>query len=654
MREAFLRDAFLTAVCSVFSLFHIYTSYFGVLSGMRQRIVHLGFALFLTFWVHPGFRSKAPSALDRVAGGLLSLVSGTACTYLFFLDPDLPFREGEIFPVDMVFGVIAVLAVLEATRRVAGLALPLISFIFILYAYMGPYLPGILGHRGFPVDRIVYVLFLTTEGLFGVALYVSATFIILFIILAAFLKETGIGDFFIDIAYGLFGCFRGGPAKVAVVASSFFGTFSGSAIANVTGTGTFTIPLMIRTGFAPEFAAAVEAVASTGGQFMPPIMASVAFVIAEILGTSYFHVAVAAAIPAILYYAAIFAQVDFRAGRQGLKGVGRHKLPKVGKILRQNGHLLLPLVVLIYLLGVAQVTPMLAGFWSILSTVALGLLRSAGRLSVSKTVNALREGALGALSVAAACANIGIIIGMLMLTGLGLKLSGMLVEIAGQNVLLLLALTMVTSLILGMGVPTLAAYLVLALLVAPALIQMGVKPMAAHLFMFYFGIISAITPPVALAAYTAAGIAGSDPMRTGFQATKLGVAAFIVPFLFVYYPALLMDGPALDILQASLTGLMGVVALAAAIEGYFMGRLSLPLRLMTLVSALALIHPEKYSDIAGLILFASIAALQYRRKKALSITVRQEVLIPLETGAAGSARGNPSRPERRGHDEKTD
>lgn len=284
---------------------------------------------------------------------------------------------------------------------------------------------------------------------------------------------------------------------------------------------------------------------------------------------------------------------------------------------------------------------MLAGFWAILSTVALGLLRSVGRLSVPKTVSALREGALGALSVAAACANIGIIIGMLMLTGLGLKLSGMLVEIAGQNMLLLLVLTMISSLILGMGVPTLAAYLVLALLVAPALIQMGVKPMAAHLFMFYFGIISCITPPVALAAYTAAGIAGSDPMRTGFQATKLGIAAFIVPFLFVYYPALLMDGPVLDILQASLTGLMGVVALAAAIEGYFMGLLSVPLRLLTLVSALALLHPEKYSDVIGLLLFVFVGTLQYRRKQALSTEDRQGVLAPLETGASGSAAGNP-------------
>jgi TRAP transporter 4TM/12TM fusion protein len=603
----------LTTVCCAFSLFHIYTAYFGVLSGMRQRILHLTFTLFLTFWIYP-FKSGSRSTLDRIVSGALLVLSVSACIHIFLLDPVLPMREGDIFPVDVYFGLITIAAVLEATRRVTGWQLPLIALLFLVYAYIGPYLPGLFGHRGFSIDRIVYVVYLTTEGIFGMPLYVSSTFIVLFIILAAFLKETGIGEFFIDIAFGMFGRVRGGPAKVAVVASSFFGTFSGSALANVTGTGTFTIPLMIRTGFSPQFAAAVEAVASTGGQFMPPIMASVAFVMAEILGISYIKVAIAASIPALLYYTGIFAQVDFRAAKRGLKGVPKEELPSVRKILVRNGHLLLPLVVLIYILGIKQLTPMRAAFWTIMCTILVSAVRRSTRLNVPKTLEALKSGAIGTLSVATACASIGIIVGVLMLTGLGLKLSGMLVDIAQGSLLILLVLSMVTSLILGMGVPTLAAYLVLALVVAPALINMGVKPIAAHLFMFYFGIISCITPPVALAAYTAAGISGSDPMKTGYQAVRLGIAAFIVPFLFVYHPVLLMEGPTWKILQSSLTAMIGVTALAASLEGYLLGQLPAILRVALLGSALTLIHPGAYSDLIGLALITLIIAAQLRRR----------------------------------------
>ena len=605
-----LKNFLLTVACCTFSVFHIYTSYFGVLSGLRQRIVHLAFTLVLTFWIFP-FKSGKRSFPEKMFSVSMLILSAIACIHIFLLDPELPFREGDIYPIDVFFGLIAIFAVLEATRRVTGWQLPLISFLFMVYAYIGPYMPGIFGHRGFSISRIVYVVYLTSEGLLGMALYVSSSFIVLFIILAAFLKETGIGEFFIDIAFGAFGRVRGGPAKVAVVASSFFGTFSGSALANVTGTGTFTIPLMIRTGFSPQFAAAVEAVASTGGQFMPPIMASVAFVMAEILGISYIKVAIAAAIPAVLYYTGIFTQVDFRAAKTGLKGLPGTELPSVIKTLKRNGHLLLPLIVLLYVLGIKQLTPMRAAFWTIVCTAVVSMVRRGTRLTPSKTVAALKNGAVGTLSVATACANIGIIVGVLMLTGLGLKLSGMLIDIAQGSLFILLFLSMITSLIMGMGVPTLAAYLVLALVVAPALIQMGVKPMAAHLFMFYFGIISCITPPVALAAYTAAGISGSDPMKTGYQAVKLGITAFIVPFLFVYHPVLLMDGPVWSILQSSLTAFAGVVALASSLEGYFRGNLSIPLRIVMMVGSWTLIHPGGYSDLIGLGIIGSVAAFQH-------------------------------------------
>ncbi|MCL4744652.1 MAG: TRAP transporter permease [Burkholderiaceae bacterium] len=661
------------AIALCFALFHLYTAMFGTMEGMRQRVVHIGFALVLTFLVRPrgaGWKKARPSVVDIV--WIIGCV--VASVYLFVEDKNLDARLGLVYKSDVVLGGFFVLAVLEATRRLSGWALPIVSGATILYAFFGPYLPLPIAHKGFDVNDVIVTLFLTTEGIFGVALAVSSTFIILFIILGAVLNQSGAATFFTDLAYGLFGRVRGGPAKVAVVGSSLFGMISGSAIANVTGTGVMTIPLMKKTGFDARFAGAVEAVASAGGQFMPPIMASAAFIIAEILQISYLEVAAAALIPGLLYYAGLFVAVDLRAARYGLKGLTRDLLPRVGQVLVNGGYLLLVPITLVYMLAGPKYSPMKAAVYTISVNVALFLIREVLRrpreqiqvllpaiiafhalvyginegwgawpalgcygaglalialwshLSphpvstflwgfVERVAAALRSGAHGALEVAACCACAGIIIGMLMLTGLGLRLSGLLVDIAGNNLLLLLVLTMISSLILGMGVPTVGAYVVLAVLVAPALIQMGIEPLSAHLFIFYFGVISTITPPVCLGAFAAAAISGANPMRTGLTALRLGLAGFIVPFVMVYNPELIMKGSWYGIVAVTLTALVGVAALATGLEGFWRRPLAWWGRALLVAAGLTLIKPGLASDLVGGILIAVVFAVQIRGSK---------------------------------------
>ncbi|WP_372624277.1 TRAP transporter permease [Falsiroseomonas sp.] len=661
-------------IAVAFSAFHLYTATFGVLEGIRQRVVHLGFALVLAFLLRPTW--GGPRSLGRLLDAVFIGFVVAGCTYLFIEDEQLDARMGLVFTSDIVLGIGVTLALLEATRRLTGIALPLIAVIAIGFAYFGPWLPGALAHRGFGVDDITVTLFLTTEGIFGPPLAVSATYIVLFIILGAVLQESGAGRFFSDLAYSLFGRVRGGPAKVAVVGSSLFGMISGSAVANVTGTGVLTIPLMRRIGFSRTFAGAVEAVASTGGQMMPPIMASAAFIIAEVLGIAYLDVAAGAAIPALLYYAAVFVAVDLHAARLGMRGQSRAELPQALRVLRQGGHLLLVPLALVLLMAVGGFSPMRAAVLTILVNlvlfvlgalataprgarpgavagilavhalgyaglealgpqaglaiyaVGLALLWLRGRRAAAGTgprltaeltmrvVRALRDGALGTLEVAACCATAGIIIGVFMLTGLGLRLSGLLVDAAGNNLALLLVLTMVASLILGMGVPTIGAYIILAVLVAPGLIQLGVDPLAAHLFIFYFGVISCITPPVALAAYAAAAISGASPMRTGLVACRLGFAAYIIPFMMVYNPELLLRGDWSAIIGASLTALVGASCIAAAFEGFWLARMRGWERVLLGAAGLGLIKPGLVTDAVGALLVTAVLVAQLRSRAA--------------------------------------
>jgi TRAP transporter 4TM/12TM fusion protein len=515
--------------------------------------------------------------------------------------------------MDLLVGTLIILLVFEGTRRMSGWTLPIIAGIFLLYDFFGEYIPGAAGHGGQDFSRIVGTISLFSEGIFGMPLGVISTFVVMFIIFGAFLLESGTGQFFIDLAFAFFGRIRGGPAKVAVVASGLFGTISGSVIANIVGTGTFTIPLMKRSGYRPIYAASVEAVASSGGQLMPPVMGASAFIIAEILGIPYIKVCLAALVPAIIYYVAVFIAVDLEAARWGLKGLPAKELPNIRQLLKEKGHLSVPILVLIYFLAFAWVSPQRAAFWAIVSTVGVSYLRKSTRMSLKSILGAMEKGARGILEIAVVCAIAGVVIGSFTLTGLGLKLSTILIDIAGGNLILLLFLSMVASLILGMGLPTVACYLILAVLVAPAMIKMGVLPLAAHLFVFYFGIIAAITPPVALGAYVAAGIAGSPPFRTGWVSCRLALVAFILPYMFVYEPNLILRGeisPA-GAIQACITGIIGSAALASALQGYVFRPLRMVFRLMLGAAAFCLIKPGTITDIVGGLLVAFILIVEF-------------------------------------------
>ena len=589
------------------SLFHLYAAAVGVYPELVQRGAHLGFVLVLIFLLRPRGRLRvfgAP-AMDL----LLALLAVMVAYYLLWNFENIPDRYGAENAADVIIGTLAVVLVLEGTRRTVGWPLTLIASVFLVYAYFGPYMPGILIHRGYPIPRLASHLSLAATGIFGIPLGVSATIVILFILFGSFLTVSGAGSFFIDLATSLTGRSVGGPAKAAVVSSSLMGTVSGSAVANVATTGTFTIPLMKRTGYPPHIAGAVEAVASTGGQLMPPVMGAAAFIMSELTDIPYLQIALAAAIPAVLYYAAAFFYVHLEAKRLHLKSIPPDARPNMLLVLRKGGHLLLPLGLLIYLLF-RSYSPIFSAYYAILALVAASYLRRETRMGPRAILKALEEGAIGTLGVAAACACAGIVIGVLSLTGLGIRLSSILITLAQGNLPVLLVLTMGASIILGMGLPTSACYVLLAALGAPALTKVGVDLLAAHFFIFYFGIISCITPPVAMASYAGAGLADADPSHVGFAAVKIGFVGFIVPYMFVYSPVLLGQGNLWEVGWALASALVGCAALAAALQGYLLAPCSLPLRLLLAVAALILIVPGWVGDLGGFVLVGGCAAFQ--------------------------------------------
>ncbi len=603
-------------VAVVWSIFQLATSYFGVLPLMQQRPIHMAFGFSLVFLLFPALRSSGGRGrrLGRAADAVLIAITAGLTAYIAWNHIDIEWRAGDYYDHEIFFGVVIVLLVLETTRRTTGLALPIIGALFIMYAYFGNHLPDLIAHRGFSVNRIFSHLYLTAEGVYGLPMRISATLVFNFVLLGAFLKETGAGQFFIDLALSLFGRVRGGPAKVAVVASSFFGSISGSAVANVVGTGSFTIPLMKSIGYRPIFAGAVEAVASSGGQIMPPIMGAAAFLMAELLEISYFTVVVAALIPAILYYVAVFCAVDFEAGRHNLQGLAPERIPDFYTLIRTRWYYLVPPVSLLYLMGVEKYSPSMSAFWTLWVSIAVGMFRPETRMGPKKFWETLRSGALSSLPIVAACATSGIILGIINLTGIGLRLSSIMVKLAGGEIFILLVLTMITCLILGMGLPVTASYLIPALIVGPALKEMGVLPIAGHLFILYFGVISNITPPFALAAYAGAGIARSDPFRTGFLAFRLGIPGFILPFMFVYSPALIMQASWPQVLFSVTTAVVGVVFLSASLTGYFFTHCNLLERLLLLASALVLIMPGWVTDLAGLAIALIALRSQWTRR----------------------------------------
>jgi len=596
------------------ALFHLYASGIAPFTALVQRPVHLAFMAVLGFLgvgAAGGLRlATDPTADPRgarrrilpwVVAALFAVGAVLSCAYLVWQHEALVQRAGTPTALDLAMGLVAVAVVLELTRRTTGWGLVAVAVLALIYAVSGPWLPGILAHRGYGFSRIMEILYLSTEGIWGVPLGVSADFVYLFVLFGALLDVAGGGALLIALANRVAGRTRGGPAKTAAVASAFMGSLSGSAVANVVTTGTFTIPLMKRAGFRPFFAGAIEAAASTGGQLMPPIMGAGAFILATWTSIPYVEVAVAAAVPAILYYAALLMAIHFRAGRTGLEPTGLEDREPVLPRL----HLLIPLAVIVVLLAMGR-SPMRAAFWGVVGAVVVSLMGRDTRPGGAEARRALVGAAAGTVQVAAACAAAGIVVGVASLTGIGLRMSELIVTVSGGNLFPALLLTAAGSIVLGMGLPTTAAYVVLAALGAPALTELGVPLLAAHLFIFYFGCISNVTPPVSLAAYAAAGIAGAPAMRTAGTAMTLAFAGFLVPFMFVYGPPLLLEGSPAQILLAVGTGVAGVTALAAAAMGFARAPLGVVERALLAAAAVALIFPGIWTDGFGLLVLGTV------------------------------------------------
>ncbi|MDQ0161836.1 TRAP transporter permease [Aeribacillus alveayuensis] len=601
------------------ALYHLIAAYSPFLDAMRNRALHTAVITALVFLLYPSYRKASRKKVPwyDVVFALLAL---STAAYIF-IDYEGIINRMFIFSpsnADLIFSAILILLVLEGGRRITGWALTILCVLFLVYAYFGSSFPGIFKHSGKPLDELLSYLYLTTEGIFGTAIAVSASYIILFILFGSFLNASGMGKFFNDISLGLAGHTSGGPAKVAVLSSGFLGSINGSALANVVTTGAFTIPMMKRVGYRPDFAGAVEAAASVGGQVIPPVMGAVAFIMAETLGMPYSQIALAAIMPAILYYLGVILIVHFRAKRRGFTGLPKEELPSVKNILKNQGHLLIPIIVLIYLLFSGK-TPIFSALVAIVLSVVVSQINKTTRMGIKDILEAMENGVRSALGVAMSCAMVGIIVGVTTLTGLGGKLTQSILILGQGSLFLTLFFTMVACIVMGMGLPSIPTYIITSSMAAPALLQMGVPAFVSHMFVFYFGILANITPPVALAAFAAAGIADGNPNKTGLQALRLAAAGFIVPYVFAYSPELiLMSDNILDIVWVSITSILGVISLSAALEGYFKTNLSWLLRLLAGTAAITLIIPETFTDIIGLSLLLVIVISQFMKPSANS------------------------------------
>lgn len=630
-----------TLLAISFSIFQLYNAGFGLLITQKLRAGHLAFVLFLIFLLYP---IRKRSAKDKIPfyDVLLALLAVAGPLYFFFNFEAMALRAGAETEIDVIMGALTLVFVLEATRRAVGLALPIVAIIFLLYAHFGAHLPELLAHRGYSLERIIRHLYPTTEGIFGVPLGAAATFVFLFILFGAVLQRTGIRDYLTGLAIAGLGHLCGGPAKAAVLASYAMGTFSGSSTANVVTTGAITIPLMKRVGFAPEVAGGVETAASAVGQLVPPVMGAAAFVMVEITGIPYVEIIKAAMLPAIIDMFGLLFSVHMYAVKHGLRGLPREQLPPFLPTLFRQIYLLVPIVGLILMLVVARFSPMKSGFWSIPLALLIALIArntqvvwrliraqilGSSNLTSTKSqavavrpvahafmplartwvdffkdlLGALSDGARQAVSISAACACAGIIVGVITLTGLGLRMTGILMDLSGGQLWVALLLTMVGSIILGLGMPTTANYIIVSALMAPALVLLGVPLIAAHMFVFYFGILADDTPPVGVGAYAAAGIARADPIKTGIQGFKFDLSAFIIPYLFVFNPVLLLYGDVqpLELLWIALSGLIGVYALSVTKEGWWRTHANVIERLLMAGAAIALIDPGLITDLAG-------------------------------------------------------
>lgn len=591
----------ITLVAVTMGIFHIYTAFFGSLTALWQRGIHLTFGFLICYL---SVLNCTRSKIEKIFSILATAASFFCIGHLIINFQEMILRFGEPNVADLIVGSMLILLVLDFARRSVGNILPGIAVVFLLYAVSGPYLPGIFWHRGYDITRIIYQISLSTEGIFGIPLGVSASYVFIFVLFGAFLEVTGAGQFYIDFAVKAVGKSAGGPAKAAVVASSLFGSVSGSAVANVAGTGAVTIPLMRSIGYKPEFAAAVEAVASTGGQIMPPIMGAAAFIMTELLSIPYYKVALGALIPALIFYGTVFTMVHCRAKVLGLSGTLQDSLPAIKTLLREQGVFFIPLLVLIYFLIIAQYSVMKAAVYSLLTTILVGFFKK--RLRLSDIISAFESGAKTSLVVIASTACAGIIVAVINLTGLGMKFSSLVLTVGSGNLYLVLFMIMCASLLLGMGLPTTPAYLILAVLGAPTLVKLGAEPLAAHLFVFYFGCFSMITPPVGLAVYAASCIAEADFWKTSKHALLLALPAFLVPYMFVFHPSLVGLGDITSVIYAAASGLLGAVILGTGLSGWFLGQINALERGILSIAGIFLIAPGQVSNVVGILLCSFI------------------------------------------------
>ena len=605
-----IQKAAILVIGLTLALFHIYTSFFGALPSYQHRIIHLVMSMMLVPLCYDLFKFKNNTGkliYQVIFIGILAVIG----IYSYSIANDMWKQSGTMSNIDMVLGTLLVIMLLYFTWKVVGAAMPIIAILCILYALLGPKLPQGIAHRGYNWSRITELLFKGTNGIFGTPLGVSSIYVSVFVIFAGVLEASGAGDVFIRLTQSLLGGFRGGPAKVAVVASSLFGTISGSAVANVVGTGSFTIPLMKKSGFKPEFAGAVETAASSGGQLMPPVMGAAAFIMADYIG-SYQQVLVAAIIPAILFYIALFMMIDLEALKNDLRGQSKEELPNFKEELKNGWFLLLPLVLLVFLLVGVRYSAQKSAFFSIIFLVLIMLLYPGKRRKFWDVVKLIAGSSKGMVSVALTTGTAGIIVGILMLTGIGYKLSSLLIALSGGHVFLLLFLTMLTSVILGMGMPTSAAYVLLATLIVPALEELGVM--------------ANVTPPVAVAAYTAAGIAKADSMKTGLTAWRLSLAGFLMPFMFCINPALIGQGTTLEIIMAIATALIGSYGLATAVQRYFKGNLSWLQTILVLAGSICMMVPGTMTDVIGIVFIGFVYSVQIGKEKKAKTAVTTQML----------------------------
>ena len=590
------------------------------------RAIHVALGLGMAFMIYPvvkrkeGKRDLLSSKLMFVVDFLFTAGIILCCTYFITELEALAYRGGNPSTMDVIVSCVAVLLVLESCRRSLGAAMPIIAVIFIVYAMLGN-LPGFLQHRAIDVEWLSTHLFLTTEGVFGTTIGASATTVFLFVLFGAALEKTGGGEFFLQLAYSVCGRYRGGTAKVAVVGSGLMGMISGSAVANVAGVGSIAIPLMKQTGYSSDDAGTIEAVSASGGLIMPPVMGAAAFIMAENLGVPYSEIILAAALPATLYYMAILFSVDFIAGRQGLVGMPKDQLPKFRAVMKEGYLYIIPMLILIYFICIAKTSAQRAAFWGFVSIVVLYAVRKIlqekdVRGFCKMILDILIDGSRQAVSIIAACACAGIIVGVISLTGLGLTLSSALVDLAGGSLFLLLLYTAIACIILGMGLPVTACYIILAVLAAPAIVNLGVPAIAAHLFVMYYGVLSNITPPVALASYVAAGISKSKPLNVAVTSCKMSVVLFVLPFMFIYQPVLILqEVQAVTLISALVTSVVGVIAISAGSQRYLLRNASVLECLMLLVGGFCMLYPESISDVVGIVLFVAVVLIQLKKRK---------------------------------------